>query len=94
MCSFDSIVLGLEAWLDTVEERYEDAAGKVRTALERASDRMTRVVAPHLPSVHLCIAAIVLAEADGGTRVLDAARCLGAADRLLPPRSLPGPVGE
>ncbi|MET9042695.1 BTAD domain-containing putative transcriptional regulator [Streptomyces sp. NPDC004362] len=82
---FDSIVLGLEAWLDTVEERYEDAAGKVRTALERASDRMTRVVAPHLPSVHLCIAAIVLAEVDGGTRVLDAARCLGAADRLLPP---------
>ncbi|MET8643355.1 MULTISPECIES: BTAD domain-containing putative transcriptional regulator [unclassified Streptomyces] len=82
---FDSIVLGLEAWLDTVEERYEDAAGKVRTALERASDRMTRVVAPHLPSVHLCIAAIVLTEVDGGTRALDAARCLGAADRLLPP---------
>ncbi|GAA3810528.1 BTAD domain-containing putative transcriptional regulator [Streptomyces chiangmaiensis] len=82
---FDGIVLGLEAWLDTIEERYDEAAAKVRTALVRASDRMTRVVAPHLPSVHLCIGAVVLAGLDGGRRARDAARCLGAADRLLPP---------
>ncbi|MGV9247098.1 AfsR/SARP family transcriptional regulator [Streptomyces sp. NPDC003710] len=82
---FDGIVLGLEAWLDVLEERYPQALARVRQALERAGDRMAVMIAPHLTSIHLTTAAIALARADGGSRARDAAVCLGAADGLLPP---------
>ncbi|MFJ5528648.1 AfsR/SARP family transcriptional regulator [Streptomyces sp. NPDC093261] len=81
---FEGIVLGLEAWLDVLEERYPQALATVRQALERAGDRMALVIAPHLTSIHLTTAAIALAGADGGSRARDAAVCLGAADGLLP----------
>lgn len=81
---FEGMVLGIEAWLDAVDERYPEALAKVRTALERASDLMTSVIAPHMASVQLTTAAIALTGVDGGSRARDAARCLGAADHLLP----------
>ncbi|MGW2695843.1 AfsR/SARP family transcriptional regulator [Streptomyces sp. NPDC001296] len=87
---FEGIVLGLEAWLDVLEERYPEGLATVRRALERAGDRMAMVVAPHQISIHLTTAAMALAGADGGSRARDGAVCLGAADALLPPGHFPG----
>ncbi|MFF3905104.1 BTAD domain-containing putative transcriptional regulator [Streptomyces sp. NPDC001848] len=89
---FAGMVTGLDAWLDALEERYEEALVKVRTALARAGDRMSRVIAPHMASVLLVTAAMALAGVDGGRRAGDAARCVGAADGLLPPGHVRGPA--
>jgi predicted ATPase/tetratricopeptide (TPR) repeat protein len=89
---FDGIVLGLEGWLDAVEERYEEALPKVRGALARALDQMSRVIVPQMVSVHLTTAAIALTGLDSGRRVRDAVRCLAAADRLLPPGHFQSPA--
>ncbi|MFH8465902.1 AfsR/SARP family transcriptional regulator [Streptomyces sp. NPDC017991] len=81
---FDGFVMGVEAWLDSQEGLYEEAVVKVRGALERAKDPLTQMIAPHMFSVHLATASIALAGVEGGRRAWDAARCLGAADQLLP----------
>ncbi|MGW7042377.1 AfsR/SARP family transcriptional regulator [Streptomyces avermitilis] len=86
---FDGFVLGVEAWLDATEGRYAEAVEKVRRALDRAADQVTRVIAPHMFSVHLTTAAIALTGLDGGRRAPDAARCLAVCDQLLPPGHLP-----
>ncbi|MGX5182168.1 AfsR/SARP family transcriptional regulator [Streptomyces avermitilis] len=86
---FDGFVVGVEAWLDATEGRYADAVEKVRRALARAADQVTRVIAPHMFSVHLTTAAIALTGLDGGRRAPDAARCLAVCDQLLPPGHLP-----
>ncbi|MEU5704114.1 AfsR/SARP family transcriptional regulator [Streptomyces aurantiacus] len=82
---FDGYVLGVEAWLDSKEGLYDEAVGKIRGALERGKDPLTHMISPHMPSAHLTTAAVALAGVDGGRRAPDAARCLGAADALLPP---------
>ncbi|WP_256920884.1 ATP-binding protein, partial [Streptomyces hilarionis] len=82
---FDAFVQGAEAWLDAVEERYAQALTGVRGALLRATDPLSLAVAPQMRSVYLCVAATALAGLDGGSRAGAAARCLGAADALLPP---------
>jgi predicted ATPase len=82
---FDGFVWGVEAWLDSMEGLYEEALTKVRSALDRAKDPLAQLIAPHMFSAHLTTAALALAGADGGRRAPDAARCLGAADGLLPP---------
>ncbi|KAA0931939.1 AfsR/SARP family transcriptional regulator [Streptomyces apricus] len=82
---FDGFVWGVEAWLDSMEGRYEDAVTKVRSALDRARDPLTQMIAPHMFSAHLTTAALALAGVQDGRRAGDAARCLGAADGLLPP---------
>ncbi len=84
---FDGLVLTLEAWLDALDERYDDALERVCEALDRAGDRLTHLMAPQLGSTGLIIAALVLTGLDGRDRA-DAVRCLGAADALLPPRQL------
>ncbi|MFD4611740.1 BTAD domain-containing putative transcriptional regulator [Streptomyces sp. NPDC058440] len=83
---FDAFILGAESWVDAVDGLYEDALDKVRRALQRAQDPLSEAIAPHMPSAYLTIAARALAGVDGGRRARDAARCLGAADALLPPR--------
>ncbi|MEU8648939.1 BTAD domain-containing putative transcriptional regulator [Streptomyces sp. NPDC048737] len=91
---FDALILGAQAWLDTVDERYEQALVTIRDALGRANDPLSRAIAPYLRSFYLTIAAIALTgtgrtAGDGaiaGVRAEAAARCLGAADALLPPR--------
>lgn len=82
---FASFVQGAEAWLDAVEGRYAQALTGVRAALLRAADPLPLAVAPQMRSVYLCVAATALAGVDGGSRAGAAARCLGAADALLPP---------
>ncbi|MBC7271069.1 MAG: AfsR/SARP family transcriptional regulator [Streptomyces sp.] len=79
---FDSFILGLEAWLDILDERYEEARGKARRGLALAHEPLPRAMAPQLTSAYLVTTALVLA-ATGEPGA--AARCLGAADALLPP---------
>ncbi|NUV61666.1 BTAD domain-containing putative transcriptional regulator [Streptomyces sp. CAI-85] len=82
---FDAFILGAEAWLDVLDGRYDSALAAVRKALERAADKLSMTIAPHMRAFYLVIAAAALAGADGGRRAVDAARCLGTADTLLPP---------
>ncbi|GAA4291732.1 hypothetical protein GCM10023086_00970 [Streptomyces venetus] len=82
---FDAFILGAEAWLDAVEGRYEECLDRIRRALERAADPVSAAIAPHMPAVYLTTGATALTALDGGHRAADAARCLGAADALLPP---------
>ncbi|MFE5033224.1 BTAD domain-containing putative transcriptional regulator [Streptomyces sp. NPDC056683] len=82
---FDALILTQEAWVDALDGLHAEALGKVRNALRLATDPLSEAITPHLPSVCLTVAAVSLAGLDGGVRALDAARCLGAADALLPP---------
>ncbi|MGW3511345.1 AfsR/SARP family transcriptional regulator [Streptomyces sp. NPDC000994] len=83
---FDAFILGAEAWLDAADGYYENALDKSRRALEQAQNPLSQAIAPHMHSVYLTIGATALAGVDGGGRARDAARCVGAADALLPPR--------
>ncbi len=86
---FDAFILGAESWLDAIDGRSAQALTGVRTALERATDPLSVAMAPHMRSFYLYIAATALAGVDGGSRAVAAARCLGAADALLPGRHIP-----
>ncbi|MEU0003653.1 BTAD domain-containing putative transcriptional regulator [Streptomyces sp. NPDC006314] len=81
---FDAVILCQEAWVDALDDRTEDALARVRKALRLAADPLSQTVIPHLHSSCLTIAAMALARVDGGSRAPDAARCLAAADALLP----------
>ncbi|ANB06096.1 hypothetical protein SAM40697_2136 [Streptomyces ambofaciens] len=82
---FDAFILAAEAWVATLEGRHEECLVKVRKSLERADDPLSAAIAPHMRSSYLTIAAMAMARVDGGRRAADAARCLGAADAMLPP---------
>ncbi|GGY40316.1 BTAD domain-containing putative transcriptional regulator [Streptomyces djakartensis] len=82
---FDAYILGAEAWLDAAEGRYEECLDRIRKALEQAVDPVSAAVAPTMPAAYLTTGAGALTALDGGRRAADAARCLGAADALLPP---------
>ncbi|MGN9762155.1 BTAD domain-containing putative transcriptional regulator [Streptomyces sp. SD31] len=83
---FDAFILGAEAWLDAADGRYPQSLDRIRRALERAEDPLSEAIAPQMRSAYLTTAAYALAGIDGGGRARDAARCLGAADALLPLR--------
>ncbi|GGS95382.1 BTAD domain-containing putative transcriptional regulator [Streptomyces chromofuscus] len=80
---FDAFILAQEAWVDAAEGHWAEARAKVRRGLEQAADPLSRAMAPQLVSAYLVIAALAVA-AEGGPDARDAARCLGAADALLP----------
>ncbi|MFB6553702.1 BTAD domain-containing putative transcriptional regulator [Streptomyces sp. NPDC056405] len=82
---FDAFILAAEAWIATLEDRHEECLDKVRKSLVRAEDPLSAAIAPHMRSGYLTIAAMALARVDGGRRAADAARCIGAADAMLPP---------
>ncbi|WP_405769277.1 AfsR family transcriptional regulator [Streptomyces sp. NBC_00080] len=86
---FHSFILGAEAWLDAIDGRSAQALTGIRAALERATDPLSVAIAPQMRSFYLFIAATALVGVDGGGRAADAARCLGSADTLLPPRHVP-----
>ncbi|MEU9924713.1 BTAD domain-containing putative transcriptional regulator [Streptomyces griseoluteus] len=81
---FDTMILAQEAWLDAEEGHSERALEGVRRALELAGDSLCEVVVPQMPTVCLTVAALALALVPGGSRALDAARCLGASSALMP----------
>ncbi|MFJ9584644.1 BTAD domain-containing putative transcriptional regulator [Streptomyces acidicola] len=89
---FSSFVAGVEGWLEALSGRHEEALVKLREALARAADPITRNIAPHFISVQLTGAAIAVAGVDGGSRARDAARLLGAADAMLPQGHFSSPV--
>ncbi|MER5181413.1 BTAD domain-containing putative transcriptional regulator [Streptomyces sp. NPDC002896] len=82
---FDSFLLGVEAWLDGVDGRYEESLVKARQAVAQAGEPLARTIAPHMAAVHLTTGAVALAGLDGGRRAADAARLLAAAQSLQPP---------
>ncbi|WP_229892635.1 AfsR/SARP family transcriptional regulator [Streptomyces tendae] len=82
---FDAFILAAEAWLATLEDRHEDCLTRIRKSLERAEDPLSAAIAPHMRSAYLTIGAMALARLDGGERAADGARCLGAAEAMLPP---------
>ncbi|MFH0175451.1 ATP-binding protein [Streptomyces cacaoi] len=86
---FDAFILGAEGWLDAVDGRSAQALTGIRAALGRATDPLSVAMAPQMRSFYLFIAATALSGVDGGSRAADAARCLGAADTLLPPSHVP-----
>ncbi|WP_437060804.1 BTAD domain-containing putative transcriptional regulator [Streptomyces sp. enrichment culture] len=83
---FDAFILGGEAWVDAVDGHHEEARKKIRRALERADDPLSRSMAPQLVAGYLATAAFAMA---GCGDALDAARCLGASAALLPPGHVP-----
>ncbi|GKQ33635.1 BTAD domain-containing putative transcriptional regulator [Streptomyces sp. A012304] len=83
---FDAFILGAEAWLDASDGHHARGLITIRKALEQAGDPLSTAIAPQMRSFYLCIAAMALADTDAGARADAAARCLGAADALLPPR--------
>ncbi|MGW7541189.1 BTAD domain-containing putative transcriptional regulator [Streptomyces sp. NPDC054770] len=85
---FDALILTQEAWVDALDGRHAEALARLRNALRLAVDPLSEAITPHLPSVCLTVAAVALAGLDGGVRAVDAARCLGAAEALLPPGHL------
>ncbi|MFJ3230125.1 BTAD domain-containing putative transcriptional regulator [Streptomyces sp. NPDC086787] len=81
---FDGFILAQEAWLDALDGRHESAVARIRQGLRHAFSRVSEAVAPHMGPSNLVVAAMVLTGLDGGARARDAARCLGAADALMP----------
>ncbi|WP_435253154.1 AfsR/SARP family transcriptional regulator [Streptomyces tendae] len=82
---FDAFILAAEAWLATLEDRHEECLTGIRKSLARAEDPLSAAIAPHMRSAYLTIGAMALALLDGGERAADGARCLGAAEAMLPP---------
>ncbi|QKW27251.1 winged helix-turn-helix domain-containing protein [Streptomyces seoulensis] len=86
---FEAFILGAESWLAAVDGRDEEALTTIRHALDRADDPVSRAIAPHLRASYVTIGAMAVAGVDGGSRARDAARCLGAADAMLPSGHVP-----
>ncbi|GAA2714248.1 MULTISPECIES: BTAD domain-containing putative transcriptional regulator [Streptomyces] len=82
---FEGMILGLTAWLDVLEGQPRQALPKVREALVKVDgDPLVELVASHLPSVHLMVAAQAHAAIGGPEHALRAARLLGASVALRP----------
>ncbi|MFH8565246.1 AfsR/SARP family transcriptional regulator [Streptomyces sp. NPDC017988] len=86
---FDSFVLGLQAWLDTLDGRCAEGVAVARVAIQEARAPLSLMVAPHGVAVQLRIAARALAGLDGGSRAADAARLLAVAEREHPAGHFP-----
>ncbi|MFZ3497286.1 BTAD domain-containing putative transcriptional regulator [Streptomyces sp. 5.8] len=86
---FDGFLLGLLAWIDNEEGRYEDAIARLRQAIEAVRDPLSMMLAPHLPAAYLITGARSLVQLGGRAREYDAARLIGAYHALLPPAHFP-----
>jgi predicted ATPase/DNA-binding SARP family transcriptional activator/tetratricopeptide (TPR) repeat protein len=89
---FAGFVLGLEAWLMTMDGRHTEARERVRKAFDQAMDPLAQTITPQLPASHLVTAAVAVTGVDGGARAGDAARLLGASDAHLPRGHHPSPL--
>ncbi|MCL6732646.1 AfsR/SARP family transcriptional regulator [Streptomyces neyagawaensis] len=89
---FAGFVLGLEAWLMTMDGRHTEARERIRKAFEQAMDPLAQTITPQLPASHLVTAAVAVSGVDGGARAGDAARLLGASDAHLPRGHHPSPL--
>ncbi|WP_306320903.1 BTAD domain-containing putative transcriptional regulator, partial [Streptomyces sp. CC224E] len=62
---FHGMTIGMEAMIDVVDDRTEDAVRLVRECLEIARDPLSALVMPQLVSIHLCTAARAVAQRGG-----------------------------
>ncbi|MFF3210769.1 BTAD domain-containing putative transcriptional regulator [Streptomyces sp. NPDC002886] len=82
---FDGFLLGILAWLDNEEGKYENALGMTREAMDTVQAPLAMMIAPHMRITYLVTAARALAGLGGPERVRDATRLLGAYRALVPP---------
>ncbi|MFI8810665.1 MULTISPECIES: AfsR/SARP family transcriptional regulator [unclassified Streptomyces] len=86
---FGGFVLGVLAWLDNLEGDHVTALRRALTALERAQDRLSLMVAPQMASVHLIAVAWALGGIGGERGGRDAARVLGLQAARRPEGHVP-----
>ncbi|WP_371615616.1 BTAD domain-containing putative transcriptional regulator [Streptomyces sp. NBC_00454] len=86
---FDAFLMGILAWLDIEEGRYEDALGQARKALEAVEDPLAAMVAPQMRAVYLMTAADAHAGLGGEEHARSAALLLGAYRAHLPTAHVP-----
>ncbi|WP_189174415.1 AfsR/SARP family transcriptional regulator [Streptomyces lasiicapitis] len=85
---FEGIMIGSQAWLDTVDGHHERALAAAREAVDKAAEPLSQMIAPQLLAGHLATMACALASYDTG-RAAHAARLLAVADGSLPPGHVP-----
>ncbi|MFJ9180526.1 AfsR/SARP family transcriptional regulator [Streptomyces sp. NPDC102360] len=81
---FHGMTIGMEAMIDAVDGRAEDAVMNVRRCLDIARDPLSVLVMPQLVGLHLCTAARALALRGGEGDAVTAARLMGASDAAMP----------
>ncbi|WP_329116428.1 AfsR/SARP family transcriptional regulator [Streptomyces sp. NBC_01465] len=86
---FDGFVVGLRAWLDSVDQNHESAWDLALQALDLADDPLTTMIAPQMPATYLRLVAGAMAAIGGTDRARTAAQLLGASDGLLPVGHVP-----
>ncbi|MEU9777050.1 BTAD domain-containing putative transcriptional regulator [Streptomyces sp. NPDC047968] len=89
---FHGMVVGYLAWLDVLDGRFAEALEGARAALDPALDRLSLMVAPQLPALHVLTAACALLRLGGPDRTSAGARLVGARPGLLPPGHVPTAV--
>ncbi|MCA6096380.1 AfsR/SARP family transcriptional regulator, partial [Streptomyces sp. SCA3-4] len=82
---FEGLMAGLLAWTDTLLGRPQEALPRVRVALEKCEDPLSRLIAPQLLTAALLHGAHAHAALGGEEHALTAARLLGACETLRYP---------
>ncbi|MBZ6472116.1 AfsR/SARP family transcriptional regulator [Streptomyces griseocarneus] len=81
---FEALMDGLLAWLDTLQGRPGDALPRLRSALGKSDDPLSRLIAPQLAPAQLLNAGHAYAVLGGEADALRAARLFGASAALRP----------
>ncbi|WP_425834601.1 AfsR/SARP family transcriptional regulator [Streptomyces fractus] len=81
---FYGMTVGMEAMIDVVDRRTEDAIVNARRCLVIAGDPLSALVMPQLVGIHLCTAARAVVQRGREGDALAAARLMGAADAATP----------
>ncbi|MET3987247.1 BTAD domain-containing putative transcriptional regulator [Streptomyces sp. PvR034] len=86
---FEGFLLGIAAWLDNQEGKYEEGLAGLRAALTTAREPLAEMVAPQMPAVYLISAAEAHAGLGGAEHARTAVRLMGAYRALLPTEHVP-----
>ncbi|MDI3424201.1 BTAD domain-containing putative transcriptional regulator [Streptomyces luteolus] len=81
---FKGVLHGIYGWLDILDGRHEEAYEHAAAAFRWSQDPVALMIAPHMASVQLALAAWSLAGREKREPAYRAARLLGAADALRP----------
>ncbi|MFZ3570892.1 AfsR/SARP family transcriptional regulator [Streptomyces sp. BH097] len=87
---FQGMTVGMEAMIDAVDGRSDEALANVRRCLDIARDPLSALVMPQLVGLHLCTAARAVSQRGGDGDAVAAARLMGAADAAMPKGHKPG----
>ncbi|MFI5986151.1 AfsR/SARP family transcriptional regulator [Streptomyces sp. NPDC051555] len=86
---FEGFLLGIAAWLDNQEGKYEAGLAGLRAALTTAREPLAEMVAPQMPAVYLISAAEAHAGLGGADHARTAVRLMGAYRALVPAEHVP-----